>query len=320
MGKVRRFNKRGQEDKLYFLIWEMIALAAVILVILIAVRGVVNGSSYWKKYYSSDLALMSDLANTNRGDFTINYALKSQGDNYWSKIYLISNKMFEISMESDAVKVYDAPKEDSKSFYTFPFAKNKDVVVQENSVISDFIVLSKSGSIMSIGEYGLSKSSDCNSMQPMDTRADMALININSFSTDAKTNLFSDSISAILKNHNINNEMANGSDIIMAYSKDASFTIYYSLDQKNLLSKKLACLVAREYSLDPRFASNAVDIKPYDGFLDNNKAYADYMSREFGDKEFWIVILLSDNELVKRNIDRNQFAQVVKNAVVKYYG
>jgi len=150
---MKSFRKRGQEDKLYFLIWEGIALALVFIVILVALRGIVTNSSYWKRYYSTDIGFMGDLANVNQGDFTINYNLQEQGENFWTKVYLIPNKMFEFVILKDSIEAYDNPKEQIQSPRTYPYAKHKDVTVEEGDIVSNFLVISKKGSIFSVNDY-----------------------------------------------------------------------------------------------------------------------------------------------------------------------
>ena len=46
---IRRLGKRGQEDKIYFLIWELIVLVMVIVALTVAVRGISNNTNYSPK-------------------------------------------------------------------------------------------------------------------------------------------------------------------------------------------------------------------------------------------------------------------------------
>jgi hypothetical protein len=296
-------SKKGQEDKLYFLIWELIAIALVAIIILVAVRGIVNNSSYWKKYYSTDIALMSDIINVNRGDFNINYALKSPDSTFWTRMYLIDNKMFEISLKNDSVEAYDAPKDQTKAYFVFPYAKNKNIDIAETS----------------ISQYAASSPSGCSDLQPIDTKKDITYLSLTSLSIDPKTEPYSDSIRTILKNNNIGRQLSNGLNIIIDYAANAKTTIYYSDDKNTLQSKKFACAFAKDYASNPKSLASS-DVKAYDGSLDNNAAFTGYISSAKGDDEFYVIIVLSDSDLASKNMDRNDFAIIIKNVVGEYYG
>jgi len=324
-----RRNKKKQEDKLYFLIWELIALALVAIVIIVAVRGIVNNSSYWKKYYSSDLGLMADLANTNQGDFSINYVQKPAQNSIWSKIYFIDNKMFEIDLKPDRVETYDYPKE-SLGFYLYPFAKNKMITVIPSSTVSDFLVFTKFGPKFTITNIaqpfsgGPSTSIDeCASLQPVATQKDMSLLNFASISLDGVTSSYASPVNDILRNKLPNAPKDKALTIIFAYANSQAVnashnsTIYYSDDAHSMLSKKLACLIKGGLSSSAEFSSLKLDVLAYDGFASANQVFSGYVSSKPGD-EFWIIMSLND-DIMSKNIDKNRFAGVIRKAVEDNY-
>jgi hypothetical protein len=314
---MNSFNKRGQEDKLYFLIWELIALAMVAIVILVSVRSVATGSGYFKRYYSTDLALMADLANTNRGDFTINYALKEQNKNAWTKMYLVDGKRFEISLDNDSVMVYDYPKENIVTPSTYPYAKNKGVYALGSDVISDFVILQKMGPQLSIEQTGVGSLDECSSMQPLDTHMDESNLDFNSFSLDDQTKPYADSINTMIKNFDTTRKKSPASTIIVGHS--SKFIIYYSDDSRSLMSKKLACVLSRQYSGYPGATATA-NVMAYDKSLDSNIGFSKYINAPKGENEVWIAIMVSDDVMNTKNIDKARFGAIIKKAIDEYYG
>jgi hypothetical protein len=138
-------------------------------------------------------------------------------------------------------------------------------------------------------------------------------------SIDPKTEPYSDSIRTILKNNNIGRQLSNGLNIIIDYAANAKTTIYYSDDKNTLQSKKFACAFAKDYASNPKSLASS-DVKAYDGSLDNNAAFTGYISSAKGDDEFYVIIVLSDSDLASKNMDRNDFAIIIKNVVGEYYG
>lgn len=300
-------NKRGSEDKLFFIMWELIAFAAVLIIILVVVRDVANDTTYWKRYYSTDIALMADIENVNQGDFVMNYALKEPMDNFWTDIYMIDKKIVEITLKPDRVEVYDYPKEDSKVPYTFPFAKHKNINVVNESTSSLFLVLSKIGNELKLSNYAVETAEVCPSY---DTRKNTSLIILDSIFLDPKTKPHSESIKATLKKYGRDPAAISESTIILGYSKN--FTIYYSDDIKTLQSQKLSCLIRMKLE---ESLNNTAELKRYDKSLDADSEFQKYISGKPQD-EYWVILMLSDNET---RINQNDFAGIIEKAVAEYY-
>ena len=311
---MRRLGKRGMEDKIWFLIFELIAFAMVTIVIMFAVKGLVDNSTYWKKYYSVDLGLMADLENINQGDFVMNYVLKPKNYAYGTTVFFLKDRKYDFVLQNDRIDVYDSPKDESKYPTTYPFAPSKNVKVQTNTVTADFLVLAKQKSVLTLDKYLVDNAAVCPSY---DTAKDIKTLKFDSISADStatQSTQFAASIKAILSGYNPKS-MTTEATILVSYKKDSPMTIYYSDDMNTLKSQKLACLVGMDYS--DKYPDNTYELKVYDGSLDKNVAFTNYISTlPNNPDQFWIILQLSDKEIA---ITQNTFAQVVKDALVKYY-
>jgi hypothetical protein len=301
-------GKRGLEYTTYYSIWQIIALFAVILVIIVSIRGFANNTSYWKKYYSSDLGLMADIENINQGDFVINYALKEE-----TEIPLITKDLrFEIFLEKDNIAVSDSEKSRVKT--TYPFSKNKEITVLENSVVSDFLVLSKIKSELMIGTYQPKVQGTAQDVCPsIDTAKSMDSAIMNATSLSTELNGQKASIDNILKQYGRNPSALPELTIITYYNPKNNFTIYYSNDLYELKSQKLSCILGKGY-LD-KYPDRTYYLSKYDGFLDQNTMFKDYLSKKSSD-EFWIIISESD---VERNTNANDFAGLIDTSLIEFF-
>ncbi|MGV8150592.1 MAG: hypothetical protein ACP5NV_02585 [Candidatus Woesearchaeota archaeon] len=285
----------------------------VLIIILIAVRVVVNNNTYWKTYYATDLALMADIENINNGDFVMNYALKEAPNNFWTKAYFINDRMFEIVLKPISVEVYDYPKEDSKYPTIFPYAKHKNVNVVNDTSSSNFFILSKIGTDLRISDYIIEEAEVCPSYA---TTKDTTFTIFNSINLDGKTLAYSDSIKAVLSRYGKGAHSTNESSIIIGYS--SNFTIYYSDDINTLQSQKLACILKMKYSekyVGENNTNGTPEIRKYDGSLDANPHFLSYVQNR-QNSEYWIIVMLSDTEL---KIKQNDFAIIVEDAIIEYY-
>jgi hypothetical protein len=303
-------NKRGSADsKIFYVMWELLAFAMALIIILVAVRGVSNNNTYWKTYYSRDLGLMADIENINQGDFVMNYALKPSKDNLLTKIYFVDNKMFEISLASNAVEVYDYPKEDSKYPTKYPFAKHKNVNVIEDYTSSDFLVLSKKGNELRISDYAVETADVCPSYN---TAKDTKFTRFYSIFLDNKVKSYSESIKAILGTvrYGMDPNATNESTIIIGYS--GNFSIYYSDDANTMQSQKLSCIIKMKFLETYNYTA---EIKKYDGNMDSNPEFSRYITSKES-HEYWVIIMLSDNET---KISQNDFALLIDKSIIDYY-
>lgn len=302
-------NKRGSEDKLLFIIWELLAFCVVLIIIIFAVRGVVNNSTYWKTYYSRDLGMMTDIANINQGDFVMNYALKESIDNFWADIYFIDKNLFEIVLTSKSVEVYDYPKEDSKYPTTFPFAKNKNINIINDSTSATFLILTKLGNELRISDYAVETADVCPSYS---TTKDTKLTKFYSIYLDNKVKPHSESIKAILgtSRYGMDPKADNESTLIMGYA--ANFSIYYSDDANSLQSQKLSCIIKMKFLESYNYTAELVK---YDGSMDTNPEFIKYMAIK-EPQEYWVMIMMSNNET---KINQNEFAGLIEKAIIDYY-
>lgn len=303
-------NKRGSEDALFFLIWELLAITMVLIIILVTVRGVVNNTAYWKTYYSSDLGMIADIANINQGDFVINYALKDFSKNPLTKIYFLDRKIFEILLTRKSIEVYDYPKEQSKYPTVFPFAKHKNINVMDSNTNSDFLVLTKRGNELKISGFFIESAEVCPSYS---TSKDTKLTKFNSISLDNKVKQYSDSIKQILgtSRYGTDPNAKNDMTLIITYDKE-NFIIYYSDDENTFRSQKLSCLLKQEYE---KTLNLSPEIKKYTESQTSNTEFSKYITNK-EPEEFFVIVQLSDKELL---INKNDFAMTTENAVKEYY-
>jgi hypothetical protein len=302
-------NKRGSADsKIFFVMWELLAAFMALVIILVAVRGVVNNNTYWKTYYSRDLGLMADIENVNQGDFVMNYVLKPRVDNILTTLDFISDQMFEISLTQKAVEVYDYPKEESKYPTTYPFAKHKNINVISDFTSSNFLVMSKIGDEFKISDYAIETADVCPSY---DTSKDTKMTRFYSIYLDDKVKSQSESIKAVLgvARYGANPNATNESTIILGYG---NFSIYYSDDQNTLLSQKMSCIIKTKFYDAYNYTP---EIKKYDGSMDTNPEFSSYIANKES-QEYWVMIMLSDNET---KIGQNEFAAVIDKSIIEYY-
>jgi hypothetical protein len=141
-------------------------------------------------------------------------------------------------------------------------------------------------------------------------------------STDVKVNNFASSASQLLKNHNPAITPKDAAGIIFAYNKTGYMKIYYSADKETLSSQKLACLIEKHFSGNAEFSSIKHDVSPYDGFLDDNVLFQNHLKESKDDGEFWVIILLTDEELFSKGMTAKtaQFSGILKKAIDEYYG
>jgi hypothetical protein len=309
---MRRIGKRGMEDKIYFLMFEIIAFAMVAIIIIFAVRGLVNNSDYWKKYYSIDLGLMADLESINQGDFSMNYVLKLPNNNKYLDMYFLKDRTYDFVLEEDRIEVYDHPKEESKRATTYPYAPFKNADIMVNTVNANFLVLTKQKSVLALDKETVDTTEIC---PAYNTAKNIDDLKFGAIGLDNTAAPFAGSIEAVLKSYSSTSNI-NESMIIVSYEKSSPMTIYYDDDGvKKLWSQKLACMLGKEYA--DKYPDNTYEIKAYDGSLDNNMAFIKYMDDPLRNPdEYWIIIQISDDEVA---ITNNIFAQVIKDTMVKFY-
>ena len=114
------FNKKAQSITmvLFYSLFGLILAAFFVFAVMGVVRDATNDSSYRKKFYASDLALLVDSLHAVNGNFSINYEMN------------IPEKMqMDIDVTQDKVIVTDSsdvPLE-NRHQTTFPFGYNDNV-------------------------------------------------------------------------------------------------------------------------------------------------------------------------------------------------
>jgi hypothetical protein len=319
---VKSFGKRGQEDKIYFLIWEFIVLVMVIVALTVAVRSISNNNTYWKKYLSSDLAMITDLTYAGQGDFMINYNMKQVGSSTVSKILLSDGLSFQTFLKPTSIYVYSPTSADDKFPQSFIFAGSPSVTVSESNVSTEFLVLYKSGGSLILKDGYVAPVDSC---PAVNTQKD---INGLKFDAVALSTQFTDQATYTNELLKIYGAAATGKELAIFFVADDSsasqastlqvsslqapasqaVTIYYDNDLP-VIGGKLACILGS--SLGKNYPGQSVNILKYDKSLDTNAAFtgskANYAQ--------WIII-----KIPPAGLDKVKLASSIKDALVQYYG
>jgi len=300
---MRRLNKRGMDDKLMFIMWEFIVIVMVFVVLTMSVRGIANDTTYWKRYHSADLALMTDLIIANQGDFTINYDMKSLRQNFVVKAMRIDPLKFLIFMKIDSFFVYDTSIEKDRFPESFIFAKDKDVTVSPSNTSSDYVILYKKEGNVGMGSNSLSESISCPSA---DTKGDLSLKSFSALALSDDIKSYSSFINSRLLTVGKGN--ANEALFTLKTSTTATTTIYYDWSQNHISNKKMACLIQRQ--LLQKFPDMNIVSKPYDNSLEIEP----FVSQR-NNYMYWILIDVNTTAITNSNMSDS-----VASAIEEYYG
>jgi len=300
---MRRLNKRGMDDKLMFIMWEFIVIVMVFVVLTMSVRGIANDTTYWKRYHSADLALMTDLIIANQGDFTINYDMKSLRQNFVVKAMRIDPLKFLIFMKIDSFFVYDTSIEKDRFPESFIFAKDKDVIVSPSNTSSDYVILYKKEGNVGMGSNSLSESISCPSA---DTKGDLSLKSFSALALSDDIKSYSSFINSRLLIVGKGN--ANEALFTLKTSTTATTTIYYDWSQNHISNKKMACLIQRQ--LLQKFPDMNIVSKPYDNSLEIEP----FVSQR-NNYMYWILIDVNTTAITNSNISDS-----IASAIEEYYG
>jgi hypothetical protein len=296
-------GKRGMEDKLMFVIWEVIVIVMVVLVLTLAVKGIASNNTYWKRYHSTDLALMSDLALTNQGDFIINYDLKDIRKNYVSKILNIKPLVFQILLKTDSFFVYSNSIDEDRFPKSFIFAKDKaSVTVIESNSTNDCIVLTKQGPSLSIGSSSNSLGITCPTTDTKKDKTNLIFEVVSTPNIDAGTVQYLKI--ALNSGPQIDSELL----IILTKNLVNKTVIYYDASsvENQEKSEKMSCLIKKKgLEINPELN---IDYRAYDNKIDNYIASIDKSQYVY-----WIVI---DTD----GLSNEELANIVRGAIDEYYG
>ena len=140
--RLSRSKKRGSmTTTLFYVLFGLILAAFFIFGVFTKVKAAVDDSSFHKRFYSRDLALLVDALHTSNGDFTVTYAFNTP-----DKVQL------DINLTSDKVLVTDHSDKDwdLRTPTSFLFGYNNYVKITPvgiNRELLEFVVAFEKGSI-----------------------------------------------------------------------------------------------------------------------------------------------------------------------------
>jgi len=303
---LRRFGKRGLEDKIPFIIWEILVIFMVVVALTVAVRGIANNTSYWKKYHSADLALMTDLIITNQGDFNINYDLKELQTNVATKALHIEPLVFQIFLRPDAIFVYDKSIDEDRFPQSYIFARDSSrvTIVLSNST-NNYITLRKQGSTLTMGDYTALPGDSCPSQS---TTGDTTKTHFEAISLSDTAKSSADYVNKLLGRYG-NSEK----EMIVFLTSDAtqSTSIYY--DAANpIKSGKMTCLIKKQ--ILQKYPDMNILEKPYDNSLDNNAIFTSNRDNKNDPYNYWIIVQVKKGDITDKDL-----AESITNAIDEYY-
>jgi hypothetical protein len=281
--------------------WEIMVILMVIIALTVSVRGIANNTTYWKKYHSTDLAMMTDLVIANQGDFVINYELKEMKENTATKMLRIDQLIFQTFLKTNSVFVYSESIDKDRFPQSYIFAEDRDVKVSTSNLTADYIVLYKEGDIVGMKRDYMILVSGCPSA---DTKGNLSEKHINVIGLSSTIKSYSDYINTALKT------VGKGTDdeLLVALIDDNTnpTTIYYdSLNQ--IKSEKISCLTKRR--LEQTYPDLTIQQKSYDKsfeiepFVSQRDAYM-----------YWMLISVNTQDITSRDLSDS-----IRLAIEEYY-
>jgi hypothetical protein len=303
---LRRWGKRGLEDKIPFIIWEIIVILMVVIALTVSVRGIANNTTYWKKYHSADLALMTELILTNQGDFNINYNLKEVQNSIITKTLRIEPLAFQIFLREDSYFIYDKSIDEDRFPQSYIFARDSDrVSVVLGNTTNDYVILHKQGKTLSIGESYTLPTTSC----PSDiTKGDTAQKHFEAISlNDASKNYAEFLNKAFSRFGNTEQEML----IFLTEDPTRSTTMYYNPGSQ-VKSSKMTCLIKKQ--ILQKYPNIDIVEKPYDSSFDTNIIFTNNRDNKNNPYNYWIIIQVKKGELSDTSLSES----IIK-AIEEYY-
>jgi hypothetical protein len=301
--RLRRLGKRGMEDKLSFVMWEMIVILIVVIALTVAVRGIANNTNYWKKYHSADLALMTDLMFVHQGDFVIYYDMKDLRKNFVTNTLRIEPLVFQTFLKDNSYFIYDTSIDKDRFPKSYIFAGSEGIRVINSNMTSDYIVLYKSGTEIGMKSNEIRRQISCSSIN---TVADLKDKRFKAVGLDDTSKKHADYITESLKT--------------LGTGQDDELLIGLNLNKEGLLetyndaqssgqgkSDKMACLVLKQ--LSDKYPDNDVKQIPYDDSM-NTPEFTNIRNNYM----YWIVINVNNSMTSK------ELSDVIRGAIIEYYG
>ncbi len=282
----------------------------VIIALTISVRALANNTTYWKKYHSADLALITDLLLTNQGEFDINYNLKEMHPNLATKTLRIEPLTFQIFLRDDAYFVYDKSSEEDRFPQSYIYGRDikRTKVVPSNST-NEYIILHKQGKTLSMSEsYTLPITSCPTEITKEDTsQKNFEAISISSLSDKSKE--YAVNINSALR---IYNGPEQEMKIFLIEDSNKPTTIFYDANRITQ-SKKMSCLI-KKASLQNNPDLNIIDVI-YDDSLNTNTILTNEITNQNNPYNYWIIIQVNSKDITNKDLTNSILA-----AIVEYYG
>jgi hypothetical protein len=298
---MRRLDKRGMDDKLAFTIWEIMVILMVVIALTVSVRGIANNTTYWKKYHSTDLAMMTDLIIASQGNFVINYDMKEMKQNAATKMLKINQLMFQTFLNANSFFVYDESVEKDRFPQSYIFAEDRDIKITISSLTSDYIVLYKESDNIGMKSEYIAPVSGC---PAIDTSGSLEgkKISVIGLSTAVKT--YSDYINIALRtiSRGTDNELL----IVLANDNTNPTTIYYN-PINDIKSEKISCLTKR--ALEEIYPDISIAQEPYDTsfeiepFIGQRDGYM-----------YWMLIRINTADINMEGLEEG-----ISQAITEYY-
>lgn len=133
------FKKRGQVQNLYFMIFELVALAMVGLTLIAYMQSVASSSLYWRTYYAKDTGTIVTLEQATTGNININYAIKKD------KSIPDYNLIFELNPMQVLVK----ESSDENKISNYLINQNKNIKIITSSLFPNFLSIQKNSNEIS---------------------------------------------------------------------------------------------------------------------------------------------------------------------------
>ncbi len=277
----------------------------VVLALTISVRAIANNTTYWKKYHSADLALMTDLILTNQGDFSINYNLKEIHPNIVTKTLRIKPLVFQIFLKDGAFFVYDESSDKDRFPQSYIFGGDPvRNVVKLGDTTNNYITLQKQGQILTMDENYVAPTDSCPSNP---TPGDTSKKHFEALALSDNAKDYSTQINAALARYGgIEEEM----HIFLMEDSTKSTTIYYNSNQP-IKSRKMTCLLKRKILQDK--PDLLIIENPYNGEFDTNSVFITDINNKDKSYNYWIIIQVN-NDLTKIELSK-----IILSSIDEYY-
>ena len=305
-GFGRNLGRKGMDDKIMFLMWEMLAIAMVALILIMAVRGIANNTTYWKKYHSTDLSLMTDLMVTNQGDFKVNYNLKEMHSNWVTNMLFIDKLSFQIFLKDDSYQVYDKSSDNDRFPQSFIFANTPQVHIVNSNVTRSYITILKDKDSLSMGADDLVISCQ---QGDQDNKKDSETAKFRTISMSNAVDTYESYINTVLSPYGRKGTDGQDNELLIVLTQNYDNTIIYSNPDDPLKSGRIACLIKK--NLFEKYPEKTFDEIAYDKSLDETEPF----KTEKSNYKYWVIVSIKKDDVSKEDL-----GAVIDSSIKEYYG